>query len=98
MKRVDGNSLTSRDTAWGLDILLTETETNPVGWQMVAGGRSGQRGNDHRKACSRLAHPGGVPDQDLTCNRSGTPAGVRDLSYAWTTNPRESPGSRRLPQ
>jgi hypothetical protein len=35
---------------------------NPEGWQMVAGGRSGQGGNNHRKSCFGLAHPGGVPE------------------------------------
>ena len=27
---------------------------------MVAGGRSGQEGNDHRKTCIGLAHPSGL--------------------------------------
>jgi hypothetical protein len=38
-------------------------ETNPQGWQRVAGGRSGQRGNDHRKAASDGRAPRkGVPE------------------------------------
>ncbi len=49
---------------------------------MVAGGRSGQGGNDHRKACFEFAHPGGVPDQNATCDRSGTPARVQNPFYA----------------
>ena len=82
---------------WSLDTLPTEPEANPEGWQRVAGGRSGQGGNDHRKACSGFAHPGGVPDRTPTCNRSGTPAGVQDLFYAVTRRspPPESP--RRPP-
>ena len=43
-------------------MLPAETEANPEGWQKVAGGRSGKGGNDHRKACFKFAHPGGVPD------------------------------------
>jgi ankyrin repeat protein len=109
-----------------LDILQTATEANPEGWQMVAGGRSGKGGNDHRKACpDERAHPAGVPDSTAvtwlnrhigyimrrapsscnkaphvtysTCRRSGTPAGVQDLSYAVTRRspPPESP--RRPP-
>src|ERR1039458_981847 len=67
---------------WSLDILPTELEANPEGWQMVAGGRSGQGGHDHRKTCSGLAHPGGVPDRTPTCSRSGTPAGLMNLVSA----------------
>ena len=87
------------DQPWSLDILPAETEANLEGWQMVAGGRSGQGGNDHRKACFGFAHPGGVLDRTLTCNRSGTPAGVQDLFYAVTRrsplpeNPRRPPAT-----
>jgi hypothetical protein len=37
-------------------------EANPEGCQRVAGGRSGQGGNDRRKAASESEHPGGVPE------------------------------------
>ena len=40
-------------------------EANPQGCQKVAGGRSGQGGNDHRKAVSESEHPGGVPELHL---------------------------------
>ena len=72
-------------------------EANPQGCQRVAGGRSGQRGNDHRKACFGLAHPGGVPDRTPTSNRSGTPAGVQDLCYAVTRRPPPPESPRRHP-
>ena len=58
----------------------------------------GKGGNDHRKACFKLAHPGGVPEQPLTdcgnlqirnadehiCGggRSGTPPGEWRLHKA----------------
>jgi hypothetical protein len=84
-------------TEFGHFLLCSLAEANPEGWQMVAGGRSGQGGNDHRKACFGFAHPGGVPDQNPTGNRSGTPAGVQNLFYAVTRRspPPESP--RRPP-
>ena len=38
-------------------------ESNPQGWQRVAGGRSGQTGNDHRETASDGRAPrGGVPE------------------------------------
>ena len=79
---------------WSSDILPTETEANPEGWQMVAGGRSARGGNDHRKACPRLGHPGGVPDRTPTCYHSGTLARVQDIFYAVT---RRSPPTEPPP-
>ena len=55
---------------------------------MVAGGRSGQEGNDHRKTCIGLAHPSGVPDRSPTGSRSGTPLGCGTSSTPF-------PGGRR---
>jgi hypothetical protein len=42
------------------------SRANPEGWQTVAGGRSGQRGNDHRKtaADSRAPRRGARPGPD----------------------------------
>ena len=64
---------------------------------MVAGGRLGQGGNDHRKAGFGFAHPEGVPDRTTTRSHSGTPAGVQNLCPAVIRRspPPESP--RRPP-
>src|ERR1035437_5009450 len=42
---------------WSLDILPTETEANPEGWQMVAGGRSGQGGERPPESVSWVRAP-----------------------------------------
>jgi hypothetical protein len=63
---------------------------NPEGWQMVAGGRLGLRGNDHRKAGSdgRAPWRGARPSPNSYClvrsgrlpnDDSSTPAGVQDI-------------------
>ena len=59
------------------DILPTAPGANPEGCQRVAGGRSGQGGNDHRKTCFGTAHPGGVPD---VASIRTTPARMTGLS------------------
>jgi len=59
------------------NLLPTGTEANPEGCQMVAGGRSGQGGNDHRKMCLGSAHPCGVLDLVSACS---TPARLTRLS------------------
>jgi hypothetical protein len=47
----------------GRDARISAAETNPQGWQRVADGRSGQRGNDHRKTASDgRASREGVPE------------------------------------
>jgi len=45
------------------DARISVAKTNPQGWQRVAGGRSGQRGNDHRRsALDGRAPRRGVPE------------------------------------
>jgi hypothetical protein len=73
-------------------------EANPQGWQRVAGGRTGQRGDDHRK----IASEGRAPREGCqSCtlartnrlgSRSGTPAGVPGISCAVT---RRSPAPQK---
>ena len=75
-----------------------DRRANPEGWQGVAGGRSGQWGNDRRKAGShsraprRGARPGPeVPDfasSRLRSTASGTPRGVQDLASVITRRSR----------
>jgi hypothetical protein len=60
---------------WRLDILPTETESNPEGCQKVAGGRSGQMGNDHRITASDGRAPRrGARPQRYDLNRHVTTA------------------------
>jgi hypothetical protein len=76
---------------------------NPEGCQRVAGGRSGQRGNDHRKSASDgLAPRRGVPAQfsgatpisnPRGSNDSGTLSGVQNPSCAVA---RRSPSPKTL--
>jgi hypothetical protein len=81
--------------------------TNPEGWKMVAGGRSGERGNDHRetgldgRAPQRGARPSlHMVEPDLIerapHDRVWHPSGVQDIFRAVT---RRSPGNggRRPP-
>ena len=86
---------------------------NPEGWQMVAGGRSGLGGNDHREAASDDRAPcrGARPSPDCYClprssrlrsDESGTPAGVQDICYVVTRrspprNPRRPPATLLQP-
>ena len=93
-------TLSSKGGDWSLDILLSETEANPSGWQMVAGGRSGQgvdrlpesmywvrapqRGARSNPDALRLWHP---------CQG----AGHLLRRYPEVAAPREAPGDLRLP-
>ena len=86
---------------------------NPEGWQMVAGGRSGLGGNDHREATldSQAPWRGARPSPDCNClarssrlhsDESGTPAGVQDICYVVTRrspppNPRRPPATLLQP-
>jgi hypothetical protein len=45
--------------AFGQFLLNSLAEANPQGCQKVAGGRPGQRGNDHRETAFESEHPGG---------------------------------------
>ena len=75
-------------TEFGHFLLCSLAEANPEGWQMVAGGRPGQRGNDHRKPVSESAAPrrGARPKPDV--QRLWHPAGVQ-------TSLAQLPGGRR---
>jgi hypothetical protein len=56
-----GSPLANRGSWRGLEFGQLEAnsmaEHNPLGWQRVAGGRSGQRGNDHRKGVGWSSTP-----------------------------------------
>jgi hypothetical protein len=73
-------------------------EANPQGWQRVAGGRTGQRGDDHRKTASEGRAPReGCQSCTLARtnslgSRSGTPAGVPGIACAVT---RRSPAPQK---
>jgi len=64
-------SLSLKERAWSLDIQPTKREANLEGWQMVAGGRSGQWGDDHRKAASdgRAPRRGARPSPNVLHTR-----------------------------
>ena len=80
---------------------------------MVAGGRSGLRGNDHREAASdgRAPWRGARPSPDCHClarssrlrsDKSGTPAGVQHICYVVARrspppNPRRPPATLLQP-
>ena len=86
---------------------------NLEGWQMVAGGRSGLRGNDHREAASdgRAPWRGARPSPDCYClarsgrlrsDESGTPAGVQRICCVVARrspppNPRRPPATLLQP-
>jgi hypothetical protein len=65
---------------FGHFLLCSLAEANPEGWKMVAGGRSGQRGDDHRKAVSESDAPRGVPERNPTCNSLAPRRGAGHLS------------------
>ena len=82
-------------------------KANPEGWKMVAGGRSGERGNDHRETASddRAPRRGARPSlhmvepdliEQTPHDRVWHPSGVQDIFRAVT---RRSPGAgeRRPP-
>ena len=56
-----GSPLANRGSWRGLEFGQLEAnsmaEHNPLGWQRVAGGRAGQRGNDHRKGVGWSSTP-----------------------------------------
>ena len=74
-----------------MDIVPTASGANPEGCQRVAGGRTGQGGNDHRKTCIGSAHPGGVLDAALTRFTPARLTGLSEISLA------PGPGSRSTP-
>jgi hypothetical protein len=58
-------------------------EANPQGWQRVAGGRSGQRGNDHRKGIEWCSTPDrGARPNHLTTERFSTPGHLARSSHS----------------
>ena len=71
--------------------MRSKAGANPEGCQTVAGGRTGQGGNDHRKTCFGTAHPGGVPDVALTRSTPAPMTGLSEISLA------PQPGCRSTP-
>jgi hypothetical protein len=80
-------------------------ETNPQGWQRVAGGRSGQGGSDHRKAASERGAPRRGARAARSSARSGSEAGLApqpgcrasSCAVARRSPPPKTLGDLRLP-